>query len=67
MQYGRLMLTHIKKIGMKKDKNNFMIFRVTDEQKLWIERHAKHQDKTMSAFVRDTFIQVIKKYHHEQK
>jgi uncharacterized protein (DUF1778 family) len=55
-----------KQLLMKKEKNNFMIFRVSDDQRKAIETHAKRQDKTMSAFVRDTFIQVLKKYSNDK-
>jgi hypothetical protein len=51
----------------EKRKNNFIIFRVSDEQKKFIQTHAKKNEMSSSAFVRNTFIQVIKTYSNEAR
>jgi uncharacterized protein (DUF1778 family) len=51
----------------EKRKNNFIIFRVSDDQKEFIQKHAKKNDMSSSAFVRTTFIQLIKTYSNENR
>lgn len=51
----------------EKKKNNFIIFRVSDEQKKFIQSHAKKNDMSASAFVRNTFIQLIKTYSNDPR
>lgn len=61
-------IAHLIQTQMKeKRKNNFIIFRVSDEQKKFIQTHAKKNEMSSSAFVRNTFIQVIKTYSNEAR